>query len=136
MRPLILTLLLSALALPALGAGDPTIRATRLEPLTLDAESGFSVTRYRIETGVYYRWRITSDGLEEYMLLAPELFRNSWIDQVVVEDKEVKPMGLHAVEFDDEGTIDVWFIVQRPGSYPFYVQHLADQGFQGVFEVQ
>ena len=131
--------LLSSLALlpqGGLAEGDPTIRAARLEPLVLDAAAGFSITRYEIETGVYYRWRVESDGLEEYKLLAPGLFRESWIDQVVVEDKEVKPMGLHAIEFDDEGTIDMWFIPQRPGEYEFYIEGLATQGFSGVFVVR
>ena len=116
--------------------GDPTVRATRLDPLKLDASSGFSVKRYEIETGKYYRWRIESDGLEEYKLLAPDLFRNSWIDQVVIEDKEVKPMGLHAVEFDDEGEIDVWFIPQKPGDYEFYIEGLAESGFRGTISVK
>ena len=68
--------------------------------------------------------------------MAPELFRNSWIDQISIEDKEVKPFGLYAVEFDDEGTIDVWFMPVRPGSYRFYIEGLASQGFEGVFEVR
>ncbi|MCA0943237.1 hypothetical protein LCM08_26570 [Salipiger pacificus] len=117
-------------------AEDATRRAERLEPLALSAAEGFSVTSYEIEAGTYYRWRIESDGLEEYKLLAPELFRESWIDQVVIEDKEVKPYGLHAVEFDDEGEIDIWFIPQRPGEYPFYIEGLDTQGFRGVMVVK
>ena len=125
-----------ALAAPVFAAGDPTTRATRLDPLELDAASGFSITEYKVESGVYYRWRIVSDGLEEYKLLAPGLFRESWIDQVVIEDKEVKPFGLHAVEFDDEGEIDIWFIPIRPGTYEFYVEGLNSQGFSGTFVVR
>lgn len=94
------------------------------------------MTRYEVETGVYYRWRIASDGREEYQLRAPELFKDSWIDQVVIEEKEVKPFGLHAVEFDDEGEIDIWFIPQRPGEYSYYVEGLETQGFSGVFIVK
>jgi len=116
--------------------GDPTRRATRLETLSLDASKGFSITSYTVENGVYYRWRIESDGLEEYKLLAPELFRASWIDQVVIEDREVKPYGLHAVEFDDEGAIDIWFMPIRPGTYDFYIEGLETQGFSGEFIVQ
>lgn len=125
-----------AFVAPACSEGDPTRRAIRLEPLVLDAASGFSVKHYIAETGVYYRWRIASDGIEEYKFLAPGLFRESWIDQVVIEEKEVKPLGLHAVEFDDEGTIDIWFIPQRPGEYAFYVEGLETQGFSGVFSVK
>jgi hypothetical protein len=135
-RTLIATLVFGVLGTVVPAEGDPTRRANRLEPLLLNAETGFSVTSYEIETGVYYRWRIVSDGLEEYRLLAPGLFRESWIDQVVVEDKEIKPFGLYAVEFDDEGTIDVWFIPQRPGEYSFYAENLETQGFSGVFVVK
>ncbi len=124
------------LASAAAAGDDPTRRAERLEPLELNAAEGFSVARYEIEAGVYYRWRIRSDGLEEYKILAPGLFRDSWIDQVVIEDKEVKPYGLHAVEFDDAGEIDIWFIPQRPGEYPFFAEGLDTQGFRGVFVVR
>lgn len=116
--------------------GDPTRRATRLEPLALDASSGFSIKSYTVESGVYYRWRIESDGLEEYKLLAPGLFRESWIDQVVIEDREVKPLGLHAVEFDAEGAIDIWFMPIRPGTYEYYIEGLETQGFSGEFIVR
>ena len=104
--------------------------------MRIDADAGFSIRDYEIETGVYYRWRIESDGLEEYKLVAPGLFRESWIDQVVIEDREVKPLGLHAVEFDDAGAIDIWFVPIRPGTYEFYVEGLETQGFSGIFVVQ
>lgn len=121
---------------PAVAEGDPTRRATRLEPLFLNANSGFSVSRYELETGVYYRWRIESDGLEEYKLVAPDLFRESWVDQVVIDDLEVKPFGLHAVEFDSDGVIDIWLIVLRPGEYRYSVEGLETQGFSGVVVVK
>ncbi|MFQ5566987.1 MAG: hypothetical protein ACE5EU_11560, partial [Paracoccaceae bacterium] len=73
---------------------------------------------------------------EEYRLMAPELFRNSWIDQVSIEDKEVKPTGLYAVEFDDEGEIDIWFVPIRPGDYRFYIHSLENEGFSGVMHVR
>jgi len=117
-------------------AGNLTKRAERLVPLELNAATGFSVKEYNLETGVYYRWRIVSDGREEYKLMAPELFRNSWIDQVSIEDREVKPMGLHAVEFDAEGEIDIWFVPIRPGDYRFYIETMETQGFSGVIHVR
>lgn len=121
---------------PALAEGDPTRRAVRLDPLLLDARTGFSIKEYALESGVYYRWSIESDGLEEYKLVAPEFFPQIWVDQVVIEDKEVKTFGLHALEFDDEGIIELWFVPIRPGSYEFYIDHLAEDGFRGVFNVK
>ncbi len=117
-------------------AGNLTKRAERLESLKLNAGSGFSIKAYDLETGVYYRWRIVSDGREEYRLMAPELFRNSWIDRVSIEDQAVKPMGLHAVAFDDGGEIDIWFVPIRPGDYRFYIESLESEGFEGVMHVR
>jgi hypothetical protein len=117
--------------------GNLAAHAERLPPLSLDAAEGFSVKTYEIETGQFYRWRIISDGREEYMLQAPELFRNAWIDQIVIEDKEVKPFGgVYALEFDDAGEIDVFFLVVRPGRYDFFIESLRTQGFEGVFIVE
>ena len=65
------------------------------------------------------------------------MMRNAWIDQIVIEDKEVKPLvGIYALEFDDEGTIDVYFIVVRPGTYEYFVQGYRDQGMLGQFVVK
>ncbi len=130
-------ILISAAALTVAAAqDDPTRRATRLPTLSIAAESGFSVRHYEVRSGTYYRWRIESDGLEEYKLVAPGLFRESWIDQVVIEGREVKPYGLHAVEFDDEGAIDIWFVPVRPGSYRYWVDTLESQGFSGEIVVR
>jgi len=137
MRPqLALAVFVYLSAAPLFAEGDPTRRATRLVPLELDAAKGFSIDRYEIETGVYYRWRIRSDGRGEYKLVAPAFFREIWVDQIAIEDKEVKPFGLHALEFDDKGDIDVWFVPVRPGTYDFSVEGLETQGFSGVFVVK
>jgi hypothetical protein len=127
----------SVLAAPALAEGNLAARATRLPALVIDGAKGFSVTSYEIETGTYYRWRIESDGRGEYKLLAPELMRNAWVDQVSIEDKEVKPLGgLYAVEFDDEGEIDIYFVPIRPGTYEFYVEGMRGEGMLGTFVVK
>jgi hypothetical protein len=124
------------IALPAWAEANLVRRATRLEPLSIDAVNGFSVQSYTIEAGVYYRWRIESDGREEYSLVAPRLFQESWVDQVVIEDLEVRPSGLYSVEFDDAGTMDIWFVTLRAGTYFYYVEGLETQGFRGEFVVK
>lgn len=76
---------------------------------------------WELETGKYYKLDITSDGNEEIAVVAPELFRNSWINQIVVNDLEVKSLGLYSVEFDDAGTFNITFVPIRPGEYEIYV---------------
>lgn len=116
--------------------GNLARRAERLPILLIDAANGFSKTSYMIETGKFYRWRIESDGRDEYKILAPDLFENSWIDKISIDDRAIKPAGLHAIEFDDEGEIDIFFIAIRPGTYEFYVPNLRSQGFSGTFEIK
>jgi hypothetical protein len=130
---------LTVLLLPTLAwaEGNLAKRAERLPELEIDGAKGFSVTTYEIETGKFYRWRIASDGRDEYKLLAPELMRNSWVDQISIENKEVKPLGgLYAVEFDDEGEIDIYFVPIRPGTYEYYIENMREDGMLGTFVVK
>ncbi len=122
---------------PARAEGNLASRATRLEPLVLKGDLSFSVTEYKLETGKYYRWRIESDGGEEFLVMSPGLMRNSWINQVVIDDKEVNPMGgIYGVEFDDEGVIDIWFVPIRPGNYDYWVDGFENRGMKGTFIVR
>ena len=121
---------------PAQAEGDITRRAERLEELEIDAVNGFSVANYTLETGVYYRWRIISDGLESYEFDAADLFQQSWIDKVVIDDQAISPAGLYSIEFDDEGEVDVWFVPIRPGEYGYSVEGLELDGFAGQIIVK
>lgn len=127
-----------ALIIPAAHAeGNLAANATRLPDLTIDsAELTFSQTEFELETGKYYRLRIVHDGGEELAVVAPELFRNSWINQVIINDLEVTPYGLYSVEFDDEGTVDIWFVPIRPGEYKFWADGYEDRGLAGTFIVK
>ena len=133
----VIVALLLVSATSAWAEGNLAARAERLPELEIRGAEGFSITGYEIETGKFYRWRIASDGRDEYKLMAPELMRNVWVEQVSIEDKEVKPMGgLYAVEFDDEGEIDIYFVPIRPGTYEFYVEGMQADGMLGTFVVK
>jgi hypothetical protein len=128
----ILTLLIATASGHA--AGNMASKPTRLAPLVLNKDLSMSVKEYQIETGKYYLWTIESKGGEEFQLQAPELFRNSWIDQIVINDIEVKPMGgIHSVEFDEEGKAVISFIPLRPGNYEFFIAGQRERGMVGKF---
>ncbi len=118
-------------------AGNLASQPTTLE-LAIDGRNlTFSATEYTLETGKYYRWAITSDGIEEVMLQATDLFGNSWINQIVINDLEVHPFGgIYGVEFDDEGEVVIFFIPLRPGDYEFFVPGYEDRGLLGKFIVR
>ena len=120
---------------PVLAEGNLASRPTGLE-LTLNPDLSMSNHEYELETGKYYRWDITSNGGDEFLLLAPELWRNSWINQIAIGEMEVNPMGLYGLEFDDEGLIRIWFVPIRPGNYEFYIDGHKQRGMVGTFIVR
>lgn len=130
-------MMVGAVAAPAQAEGNLASNATRLPDMLINSDDlTFSQTKFELETGKYYRWRIIHDGGEELAVVAPELFRNSWINQVIVNDLEITPYGLYSVEFDDEGTIDIWFVPVRPGEYKFWADGYEDRGLAGTFVVK
>ena len=121
--------------LSALAEGNLASRPTDLPDLMLKGDLSMSATEYVLETGKSYRLNISSDGQEEFAWMAPELFRNSWIDQIVVNDLEVKAYGIYSLEFDDEGTFTMTFVPIRPGRYDFWVDGYETRGMKGAFMV-
>ena len=70
-----------------------------------------------LRSGTGYELEITSDGSGELALEGPGFFRAIWINEIVINDLEVRPFGLESVEFDDEGTMEIEFIAIKPGRY-------------------
>lgn len=88
-----------------------------LPPITVGAGKPLAEAPWQLQSGVYYEVAITSDGSQELALVGPEFFRAIWIDEVVINDLEIRPLALDSFEFDDEGTIELSFIAIAPGSY-------------------
>ncbi len=102
------------------------------------AESNYDVnkTDFELIAGQGYRWKITSQGGFEYKFMT-DLFRNVWVDQIVIDDLEVHMAGAPAwLEFDDKGTIMVQFHTVRPGEYTWSVPDLADKGLKGTITIK
>lgn len=115
--------------------GNLAARPVDLPTLVMDASLNFTVKEYKIETGLYYRWKIESKGGEEFQFFAPDLWRNSWVNQFKISGIEVKSAGTYSLEFDDPGVIEVTFIPIRPGRYRYWVGGQEQRGMQGVFVV-
>jgi hypothetical protein len=126
---------LTALA-PALAQSGLVGRATRLEPITLSAGKPLAAAPYDIETGKYYRLPIRSDGSQELQLVGPEFFRNVWINEVVINKIEVRPLGLDSIEFDAEGEAVITFVPIRPGRFEIRVPGTTSESQRVVFNVK
>ena len=129
-------MLVTTAAVPVQAEGNLASRATELELSINTVDLAFSQSEFDLETGKYYILHVTSDGEEEIAVMAPELWRNSWINQVVVNDLETTPYGLYSIEFDDEGTFSIGFVPIRPGEYDIYVPGYENRGLKGKFVVK
>lgn len=70
-----------------------------------------------LESGRYYEMEIIGDGSAELALSGADFFRAIWIDEVVINDLEIRPIGLDSIEFDDAGEMEIGFIAIKNGTY-------------------
>ena len=88
-----------------------------LEPVQLSAGVPLTSAPWELKSGRYYEFEIQGDGSQELALVGPEFFRAIWIDEIVVNGLEIRPLGLDSVEFDDAGGMEIGFIAIKPGRY-------------------
>jgi len=70
-----------------------------------------------LQSGAYYKMVITADGSAELALSGPDFFRAIWINEVVINDIEIRPMAIDSLEFDDAGSAEISFIAILPGTH-------------------
>jgi hypothetical protein len=117
-------------------AGLLTGGATDLEPITLSSGKPLVETPYELESGKYYRLPINADGSAELAISGAEFFRNVWIDEVVINEIEVRPLGVDSIEFDDEGTATITFVTIRPGRFVLRIPGTTGETQQAVFNIK
>ncbi|MBY5612886.1 hypothetical protein [Rhizobium leguminosarum] len=127
-------------AAPVLAAAEKVTRASKDVPeLVLgSATDSFTVNQkdFELIAGQGYRWKITSAAGLEYKF-ATDMFRNVWMNQIVINDLEVHMNGAPAwLEFDSEGTMQVQFTTIRPGTYTWSVPDLGDKGMKGTITIK
>jgi hypothetical protein len=109
---------------------------TRLPPITLSVGKPLAEKPYELESGKYYRIEITSDGTGELAIRGPEFFRNVWINEVVINDIEVRPLGVDSIEFDSAGTARISFVPIRPGTFELMIPGSTGESQRAVFNVK
>ena len=97
-----------------------------LPPITLSAGMPLTDAPWLLKSGTYYEFEIQGDGSQELALTGSDFFRAVWIDEIVVEGLEIRPLGLDSVEFDEAGEMEIGFIALKPGNY-----HLKVPGSTG-----
>ena len=117
-------------------AGLLTGGATELEPITLSSGRPLVEAPYELESGKYYRLPINADGTQELAVSGADFFRNIWVDEVVINDIEVRPLGVDSIEFDAEGTATITFVTIRPGRFTLRIPGTTGETQQAIFNVK
>jgi len=117
-------------------AGLLTGGATELSPITLGSGQPLAEQPYELESGKYYKLDINSDGTAELALEGPSFFRNVWINEIVINDIEIRPLGVESLEFDDEGTATISFVTIRPGIFELKIPGTKGESQRAIFNVK
>lgn len=125
-----------ALATPSLAQSGLLKKKTKLEPITLSAGKPLAEKPYELEAGKYYELKFISDGSQEIAIAGPEFFRNVWVNEVVINDIEVRPLGLDSLEFDGAGEAAISFIPIRPGTFILQIPKTTGETQRAIFNVK
>ncbi|MEI4472740.1 hypothetical protein [Frigidibacter sp. MR17.24] len=109
---------------------------TELAPLTLGSGKPLAEEGYQLKSGGYYTIDIVADGSAELAVAGAEFFRAIWINEVVINDIEVRPLGLDSLEFDDEGTATISFVAIKPGRYTVMIPGTTGESQRTSFVIQ
>ena len=110
--------------------------ANKLEPITLSSGMPLATEPYVLESGKYYAIDIVCDGSAELAIRGSQFFRNIWIDEIIINDIEIRPLGMDSLEFDDEGTATIKFIAIRPGIYEVKIPGSTGDTQKAIFTIQ
>lgn len=130
------TMLCASLMAHAQSAGLLSGGAETLPPITLSSGMPLAEEPYVLKSGKYYEIDIVCDGSAELAISGSQFFRNVWVDEVVINDIEVRPLGLDSLEFDDEGTATIKFIAIRPGRYEVRIPGTTGETQKAVFTIE
>ena len=113
-------------------------RANRedLAPLTLASGKPVAGAEYALASGGYYRIRVQADGSQELALSGGDFFRAVWVNEIVVNDIEIRPMGVHSIEFDDAGEAEISFVAITPGRYTLSIPGASGDSQRAVFVIR
>ena len=70
-----------------------------------------------LESGAYYTLEITADGSAELAIEGASFFRAIWMNEIVINKIEIRPMAIDSIEFDKEGVATLSFIAIKPGRH-------------------
>ena len=70
-----------------------------------------------LQSGAYYKLEISADGSAELAIEGPSFFRAIWMNEIVINKIEIRPMAVDSIEFDKAGVAELSFVAIKPGNH-------------------
>lgn len=126
MKKLFMAGILAVMSTPAaaaplcddLGFAGLLAKCNRGETIALTLASGQPLgDDVTLESGAYYTLEITADGSAELAVEGASFFRAIWMNEIVINSIEIRPMAVDSIEFDKAGVVELSFIAIKPGRH-------------------
>ncbi len=107
------------------------------EPIRVTLASGQPLGENQVlQSGAYYELEIVADGSAELAIEGSAFFRAIWINEIVINQIEIRPMAIDSIEFDAAGTATMSFIAIKPGSHTIRIPGSTGETQQMTFSIQ
>ena len=107
------------------------------EPIRLTLASGEPLGENQVlQSGAYYELEIVADGSAELAIEGPGFFRAIWMNEIVINQIEIRPMAIDSLEFDAAGTATLSFIAIKPGSHVVRIPGSTGETQKVTFSIQ
>lgn len=107
------------------------------EPIRVTLSSGQPLGEDQVlQSGAYYELEIVADGTAELAVEGASFFRAIWMNEIVINQIEIRPMAIDSLEFDAAGTATLSFIAIKPGSHTIRIPGSTGESQQMTFSIQ
>lgn len=89
-----------------------------------------------LQSGAYYKLEITADGSAELAIEGASFFRSIWMNEIVINSIEIRPMAIDSIEFDKAGTVELSFIAIKPGRHTVRIPGSTGDAQSVTFSIQ
>lgn len=120
-----------------LGFAGLLAKCNRGETIKLTLASGQPLGEdVQLQSGAYYKLEITADGSAELAVEGPGFFRAIWMNEIVINKIEIRPMAIDSIEFDKAGVVELSFIAIKPGSHTLRIPGSTGETQSVTFSIQ
>ncbi len=122
-----------------LGFAGLLASCNRGEPIELTLAAGQPLSEqstHTLQSGAYYKLMITADGSAELAISGPSFFRAIWMNEIVINQIEIRPMAVESLEFDAAGTAEISFVAIKPGSHVLRIPGSTGETQMVTFNIQ